>query len=395
MQNLINEVLSQLDSQEYCFNGLSYPLLMISSTYPGLWLEHVYDAVFYAQMNRNKLYLAENAINVFIDHQTPDGQLPFVVRPAANTDEGIVLGYSQIQECVSFGSLAYMVYEMNHNSAFLKKAYESIKKWTAWLKTNRMTGQKGLVELFCGFDTGHDNSARVLDLGCPMNYVVDGKKQNAAVLPPDDNITPIIALDMNCNYYGNLMALARMASALNEDDEVFIKEAKAVKKRIFETCFDEEDVFFYDVDKHGNKRKLLSSQIFHLFMEGVLDPKEDKELINELSRRYIFNKNHFYTPYPFPSVSISDPQWKKHTESNCWGYFTQGLIVLRCTLWMDRYGFTNEFDQVCRAWKTAWEKAFDTIKFGQELDPVTGEPSSSSQWYSSCMLMYLYACSRS
>lgn len=404
--------LDRLALQEYCFKGLSYPLLTISIAYPGLWLEHIYDSVFFAKLDRNKLYLAENAIKVFMEHQTEEGQLPCSIIPATRFDgkrrpdfdyamslvpptspfltDDLYFSYTQIQECVSFGSLAFAVYEMNNDIDFLRKAFDCVQKWLAWLKKYRMTTNRGLVEMFCGYDTGHDNSARVLDLGCPRANVVDGKKTFAAVLPPDDNITPIIALDMNCNYYGNLIALSKMAKALGVDDEPFIAQAREVKRKLFEICFDKETCFFYDVDKHGNKRKILASTIFHLFMEGVLDKDEDKELIEELCSRYIFNENHFYTPYPFPSVSVSDSTWKKHTPKNCWGYFTQGLLVFRCTLWMEKYGFTKEFEKVCRSWTDTWEKYFGVVNFGQELDPITGEPSESSEWYSSCMLMYLY-----
>ncbi len=390
MEMIKNEVISHLASPEYCFEGLSYPLLAVSDTYPGLWLEHVYDAVFYARLDREKLYLAENTIKVFMDNQTVDGQLPFAIKPAATEGGDVQTGFTQIQECVSFGSLAYAVYEMNHDRAFLEKAYESTQKWVAWLRDNRMTRQTGLVEMFCGYDTGHDNSPRVLDLGCPRNCVIDGVRQNAAVPPPEDGISPVIALDMSCNYYGNLTALSKMAAALGKSGEAFLAEARAVKAQIFKVCYDKDDCFFYDVDKHGNKRKILSSQIFHLFIEGVLDKHEDSALIDELCRRYLFNSKHFYTPYPFPSVSISDPQWKKHRERNCWGYFTEGLILLRSTLWMERYGFADELEHTCRTWAAAWEKQFDTVKFGQELDPITGEPSNCSEWYSSCMLLYLY-----
>jgi hypothetical protein len=257
-----------------------------------------------------------------------------------------------------------------------------------------MTLGTGLVEMFFGYDTGHDNSARVLDLAVPGYYCVDGKVVNANVLPPDDNITPIIALDMNCNFYGNLRALEKMAKTLGLPHKVFSDEAKRVKEKIFEICFDKDDFFFYDVDRNGNKRKILSSQIFHLFIEGVLDKEKDAIVIEELSKRYIFNEKHFFTPYPFPSVSVSDPTWKKHTTFNCWGYFTQSLIVLRCTLWMDRYGFNKQFDEVCKRFLKAWTDCFDAVKLGQELDPITGEPSECSEWYSSCMLMYLYCVNR-
>ena len=39
-------------------------------------------------------------------------------------------------------------------------------------------------------------------------------------------------------------------------------------------------------------------------------------------------------------------------------------------------------------------KHFDDLKLGQELDPITGIPTKSSEWYSSTMLMYLYATQR-
>ena len=39
-------------------------------------------------------------------------------------------------------------------------------------------------------------------------------KDYIAVLPPDDGITPILAVDMNANFYGDERALAEMARAL-------------------------------------------------------------------------------------------------------------------------------------------------------------------------------------
>ena len=42
-----------------CFSGMDKPLFLISETYPGLWMEHVYDAVFYASMKPEYLCLAE------------------------------------------------------------------------------------------------------------------------------------------------------------------------------------------------------------------------------------------------------------------------------------------------------------------------------------------------
>lgn len=405
VKNICQEISNRLNNAHIgCFNGRKEPLILISTTYPGVWLEHVYDAVFYAQMDRTKLYLAENTVKLFIQYQKENGQLPCYVWDSAkrtNVSKEKLIGYGQIQECVSFATLAYEVYIMNQNREFLLEIYDACKKWEKWLRKARMTRATGLVEMFCGFDTGHDNSGRLEGMGCKMNYCVNGDFivgdiMNAEVLPPEDGVTPIVAVDMNCNFYADLKALEAMADELNYKEEAteWKNKAEEVKRKLFALCYNEEDAFFYDVDKNGNQRKYLSSTIFHLFMEGVLEPSEDREIIEKIFNRYIASEKHFATPYPYPAMSVSDPSWKKHTEHNCWGYFSQGLIALRCTRWMDKYGYTKEMDHLCHQFIKAWTDCFDYLKLGQELDPITGQPSVSSEWYSSTMLMYLYSAKR-
>ena len=390
-KEICKAVKSRLEEEHIkCFSCMDKPLLLISAEYPGVWLEHVYDAVFLANMDRKKLYLAENTINIFIEHQTDEGQLPFKIG-----GDGSV-GYSQIQECVSFARLCLLVYRMNGCRDFLERVYESSRKWVGWLEKYRMTLGLGLVETFVGFDTGHDMSGRLEGLSCKGKYFVDGVEQNASVLPKGDAVAPIITVDMNCNFYATLLSLSEMAEelSLHSDAEIWRNRAKVVKKRLFDVCFNKEDCFFYDVDKRGKQRKYLSSTVFHLFMEGVLDKNEDRELISEIYKRHISNTQEFATPYPYPSMAICDPSVEGHAEANCWGYYSQGLIALRSTLWMEKYGFEDELDNLCERWVEAWTKHFDKIKMGQELDPITGVPTNCSEWYSSTMLFYLYAAGR-
>ena len=377
------------------FRGMDKPLLLISNEYPGVWLEHVYDSVIYAQMDRTKLYLAENTINLFIDYQTKEGQLPCYVWNGDMRDlpPEELIGYSQIQECVSFPKLAFMVYKMNRDASFLERIYTSGVKWANWLAKNRMTTGRGLIEMFVGYDTGHDNSSRLTGLSCRGNYSVDGVLQNAAVLPPNDEVAPILAVDMNSNYYATLTALAAMADELKlsgEADE-WRSRANDVKAKMLELLYNEEDAFFYDVDKNGRQRKYKSSTIFHPFLEGVLDPVADAAIIKEIYDRHISNPEEFATPYPYPSMAINDPSCEGHDTFNCWGYYTQGLIALRTTMWMEKYDFTKAYEYLCRTWIEVWTRHWDKLKLGQELDPITGEPTDCSEWYSANMLFYLHA----
>lgn len=387
------------DEHIRCFKGMDKPLFLISTQYPGLWMEHIYDSVFLARLESEFVNIAENAINLFIDRQLNNGQLPFRIldgnKTQKNPDEES-MSYSQIQECVSFFTLALEVYEMNKDKLFLEKVYNSGKKWDEWLRKYRMTLQRGLIEMFVGFDTGHDNSGRLEGMACKGNYCVDGVPQNAMVIPPDDGVAPIIAVDMNCNFYGNEKALAKMARILgkNEDADAWERSAAEIKTRIFECCYDKKDAFFYDVDRSGNKRRYKSSTIFHLFMERVLDKVDDKAIIDKIYKEHIKNPNEFWTPFPFPSMAINDPSVKDHAKFNSWGYYTQGLIVLRCSRWMDHYGYGENYDYILGKWLDAWTFNYETIKFAQEIDPINGEPTKSSEWYSSCMLSYIYAARR-
>ena len=381
-----------------CFDGMEKPLLFISDTYPGVWLEHVYDAVFYATLEPAALPVAEHTVNLFMNRQTPEGQLPCYIWDGGSIDlpSEQLTGYGQIQECVSFTALCLRLYKHNRNHRLLQRAYACGSRWVGWLRRYRMTTGRGLVEVFCGYDTGHDQSGRLAGLTCPGNYFRNGVLQNAAVLPPNDPVAPILAVDMNANFYGTLRALSCMADRLGLPEEAadWRQQATDVKQRLFAYCYDEKDGFFYDVDKEGNRRRYLFSTVFHLFMEGVLDPREDSRVIRRLYEEHIKNPKEFWTAYPFPSMAANDPSAAHHAAGNCWGYFTQGLIALRSTLWMDAYGYGADLDLLCERWVEAWTTHADRVPFGQELDPHTGVPSPCSGWYSSSMLFYLYAVRR-
>lgn len=400
VKNIYEEVMTKIkDVHIACFKDMEKPLFLISEQYPGLWMEHTYDSVFFAKMEPSYVSVAESAINLFVDRQKENGQMPFTVmdgnkRPGLPPEK--MVGFGQIQECVSFLTLALEVYEMNNDKAFLEKVYNAGVRWNKWFRTYRMTTNRGLIEMFVGYDTGHDNSGRLEGMACKGNYSVDGVTQTADVIPPDDGITPILAVDMNCNFYADEVALSKMAAILGkiEESEKWAKSASEVKKKLFEHCYDEKDAFFYDVDRNGNKRKYKSSTIFHLFLEKVLDKEEDKEIIERIYKEHIKNPEEFWTGYPFPSMAINDPSVEGHKDFNCWGYYTQGLIVLRCSRWMDYYGWSEDYEYILSKWLETWTEYFDEIKLAQEIDPITGVPTKSSEWYSSCMLNYVYAARR-
>jgi len=370
------------------FPGVVGKVFLISDQYPGVWLEHVYDAIAWVDYDRGDPAVSRSQVDLFLGHQKPDGQLPcLVLDPVLGKDWPIgPVGHGWLQECVSFTRLCLEASEQNGDAQLLARAYAQCVRWDAWLVRNRMTLGRGLIETFCGYDTGHDFSMRFDDVRYPTAGSGDG-----AAPPTGCAVLPMISPDLNAVFYGSRAALAEMARRLGKSEEAaaWTAAAEAVRRSLHEVCFDEADEFFYDVDRHGHRRRIRSVAITNLFGEGVLD----RHLADRIFARYLAHPAEFGSPYPFPAVSMADRAWIQNRTGNSWTFYSQGLTALRALRWMDAYGRGSELERMMWAWVSAWCRS-GTVRFGQELHPVTGEPSDASPWYSSTMLFFLHAVRR-
>ena len=366
-------------------------VFLISTAYPGVWMEHAFDALVYARLGlaENGAQVAKNQLMLFIKNRKSDGRMPYKVLDMTiagpSWKNASPIGYSQLQECVSFGQLCLEVYELTGDRAFLNEAYSAMAGWDAWLCANRMTLGRGLIETFCVYDTGHDNSARFGDI---PNSCADDQGQKYADVPA----LPMLSPDVNAVFYGNRRALADMAGLLNkpEEQKSWQRRAEDLRVAMCEQLYDKNDAFFYDVDHAGTVRKFKSIAITNVFTERALTDEQ----FEEIYARHMLCPEEFYTPYRFPSMALDDATRLGHAPKNCWGYYTQALTMLRCQRWMDHYGKGTEYDAMLENWAHAYAAQQGEAQFCQELDPVTGEMVDCSRWYSSAMLTYLYALRR-
>ncbi len=367
------------------FSGVEGAVFFISSAYPGAWMEHVFDAQAWTLLHGEDPYLPIRQTKIYLDHQKEDGQLPFSYfdkRYGANRDGA---RYNQIQECVSFASLCLEAYGFAKDRAYLAYAYKRLCRWDGWMTHKRMQTGRGLVEMFCGYDTGHDNSERLRGMKYPRNICEDG-----GFMPTDCPVAPLLASDMNACFFSNRIALSQMAALLDKPEESarWKAKAEAIREKMMELLFDEKDCFFYDRDKNGNLRRIKSIAVTNVICEDVCSP----ELANEIYDRHLANPDEFAAPYPFPGLALSEPRTAPHLKGNDWGYWSQGNTALRTLRWMKRYGREKELHLLMERWIAAWTAAADgNTPFGQELDPYTGIPSTASAWYSTTMLFYLHA----
>lgn len=349
--------------------GYPHPVLFEGSTYQGIWQEcGPHESLVYATRRAfvppvegvlAPLDVARNTHSAFFDLQHEDGQLPASVKTSEN-------GYGQIQMVVPIAATAWELAQLLHDEQFLTKAYAACSRWDAWLRRYRDTRKTGLVEGFCTYDTGHDNSPRWKGIPnrCP---------KADARLSPDLASMPRLCPDLSATVYGARVALHAMALALGKRAEAdrWLHDAEAIRTLIIEKLYSPEDAAFYDLDAQGQFVKVRSDVISRVLGEHVLklEDRRDRAIFEAVWERQLHNPAAFWAKYPLTSVAMNDPSFVRPIPRNSWGGASQALTALRAPRWMAHYGKQAELNQLMRQW---CEAIMRHTEFRQQMDPQTG-----------------------
>jgi Mannosylglycerate hydrolase MGH1-like glycoside hydrolase domain len=311
------------------------PVLIEGDRYRGIWLEDgPHEGLIYAPFDPA---LAANNHRVFFHLQRADGYLPYCVR-FDRTES------SQIQMAVPIAAPALELSYRLRQEEFLVRAYDACAAWDQWLVRYRITRGTGLCEVFCGYDTGQDNSPRFKGLPwkCP---------NDDARLCPRIPGMPRLAPDLSATVYGGRTPLAKMAQQLGREPEAahWLEKAEAIRAAIMKHCFDPDSLCFYDRDTQNRFVEVRGVALLRVRGEHVVDAK----LFEEIYRRHIQNPKEFWTPFPFPSIAADDPLFDRSLPLNSWGGATQALTAMRAPRWMENYGKPADLAHVMAQWVQA------------------------------------------
>lgn len=328
------------------------PLLVEGAVYPGAWLEcGPYEGYVYRHIRPD---VARQNQLAFFALQRPDGQLPASIKMSE-------AGYGQIQMVVPIAATAWEIASETQDAELLEKAYAACSRWDAWLSTYRNTRGTGLVEGFCTYDTGHDNSPRWKGIPnrCPD---ADAKK-----FPPIAGM-PRICPDLSATVYGGRVALAEMAKALGKGTEAdqWNEKAATIRRLITEKLYSPEDACFYDLDTDNKFIRIRGDLMTRVAGEHVVD----REVFGQMWQKQFGNPKAFWAPYPLPSIALDDPAFVRPIPRNSWGGATQALTALRAPRWMEFYGRSAELGHLMMQWTEAISRY---TEFRQQMDPLTGD----------------------
>ncbi|WP_243455875.1 alpha-L-rhamnosidase [Sphingosinicella sp. BN140058] len=330
---------------------VSAPVLIEGSVYRGIWQEcGPHEALLYRKFRSD---VARNSHLTFFDLQRADGQLP------ANNKE-TETSFGQIQMVVPIAATAWELARATGDSELLERAYRGCSAWDGWLRTYRNTRGTGLVEGFCTYDTGHDNSPRWAGLPnqCPNK---DARRHHPIAS------LPRLCPDLSATVYGARVALAAMASALGRtaDADRWAESAAAIRRSILDTLYVPEDAAFYDLDAQGSFVRVRGDVLTRVCGEHVVD----QALFDTLWARQLGNPKAFWTPYPLPSIAADDPLFVRPIPANSWGGASQALTAMRAPRWIEHYGRTAEFTAMMDRWCEAIQ-ADPAMR--QQIDPESG-----------------------
>jgi hypothetical protein len=366
--------------------GFAEPVLLEGAVYPGVWQEcGPQEALVYAQLRRfipegigpSPVQIARSNHTVFFAQQREDGQLPASVKKTG-------AGFGQIQMVVPIAATAWELVQQTKDEEMLAMAYRSCSRWDAWLRRYRDTRKTGLVEGFCTYDTGHDNSPRWA--GIP-NRCPDA---DARLCPPIASL-PRLCPDLSATVYGGRVALAAMANALGKRDEAarWEQDAETIRGLILKKLYSPEEAAFYDLDAQNRFVRVRSDVISRVLGEHVLKlaDRGDRAIFEAVWSRQMHNPAAFWAPFPFPSIALDDPAFVRPIPRNSWGGASQALTALRSTRWMEHYGKPAEQRVLMNAWVEAITRHGE---FRQQMDPITGDFTQADPGgYSPAALVYL------
>jgi hypothetical protein len=382
-----DQAMATLTGNTRTLGTYSHPVLIEGPGYPGVWMEcgptealvNLQGKQYLPEPQRemaDKVAIANHM--AFFEHQRPDGQIPAYV-----WDKKV--GFGQIQMVVPIAATAWETSRIAKNQELLETAYTACGRWDAWLRRYRDTRKTGLVEGFCTYDTGQDNSPRWAGMpsACPGGD---------ARVSPDARGLPRLSPDLSATTYGARVALAAMAKALGKSSEAdhWLQDAETIRKLIIEKLYSPEDGAFYDLDLDNKFVRVRSCVITRVLGEHVLKPgvASDRAIFENVWKKQLHNPKAFWSPFPFPSVALDDPTFVRPISPNSWGGPSQALTALRAPRWMPYYGKGKEMEHLMRQWTSAI--ADSSVEY-QQMNPETGQFTleRSAGKYSPTALVYI------
>ena len=271
------------------------------------------------------------------------------------------------------------VYQATGDEAFLHSALPVLKAYYRWLKKNRDPDDDGLIAIVQPEESGIDCSPKYdedLHLAELSNqaFIVELKKLYQAYEPLRGDDRRILQEDLfniedvlvNSIYIFGLRSLARLMEG-REDNSEFVREAEKALDALIHKCWDEDAGAFFDLSGVAERsvKVLTISSLMPLILEEL-----PRETVQRLVDGLLTSPDHFWLPYPLPSVAASEP---KFFPGNPHGFIWRGPTWINTNWFLShalrRHGYSEVADEIV----AKSHELIDGAGFREYYNPYTGE----------------------
>lgn len=247
-----------------------------------------------------------------------------------------------------------------------------IQAFYDWLSRERDADSSGLIGIVSPYEAGTDNNPsfdRALGLPDPgrisilwanrkldWHNIIRGNNFDYRTLIEQDRFV-VIDPFMNAVYADAWSSLATMHEAVDDIAASGSAAAQAAKTSaaLNERCWDtDRGHYTYLHGKNQSPDTILSiGAIFPLILKDA-----PKDRVASVMERYVTNPDHFWRPFPVPSVAASEPSYNAESEKMIW----RGPICMNLNWLLARgfkaHGYTRESELIAARSKEATFKDF-------------------------------------
>lgn len=364
-------------------------VLVEGGGYQSMWPEtQPMAGEMYAKRN---LEIAVNNQTIFLDYQLPNGRLPGMLHVHTTHDVenqpdsivkepiGVAAYYGWLQGCCYPQHAFNMYYLADLGKDYLERLYDSFKRYDNYLWSVRDSDGDGCLEIWCEWDTGEDNAARLR--GLPHAWGADYP-------PKGRGSAPIASMDVMGYSYITRNVLAQISDVLkNGEKDYWERKAAEVANKVHEYLWIEEKHACYDRDKNHEFMDVLTHNNLRMMYYGVFS----QDMADRFVKYHLKNPDEFWTNMPLPSVAANDPLYEGVVGNN-WSGHPQGLTYQRSIIALENYGYIAELTHLG---KKLTEAIGESCYFSQQFDTHTMEPTGPKEMtYGPTALSFLEFTSR-
>ena len=371
------------------WNGQDYTFVCPAlRSYPFQWFwDSCFHAIALTHLDKD---LARAELSTLLKTAQPSGLIPHITFWELEKRDDF-LSHSLVGRTSPYQSstiqppiLGYAVervYRATGDDAFLAEALPTLVAYYRWLRDNRDPDGDGLLSILQPEESGADCSPKYDDiLGLEeltnQGFIRELRKLYDAYEPHRGDDHRLLALDLfsvedvlfNSIYLFGLQALVRMLDEAGQDPTEFAQDVDRGRDALLAKCWDEDAGAFFDLS--GAAERVVKVVTISSLMPLILDDLP-RDVVKRLVEGTLASPDHFWLPYPLPSVAASEPRFM---PGNPQGFIWRGPTWMNTNWFLShalrRHGYPELADEIV----AKSHRLVEMGGFREYYNPYDGEP---------------------